>query len=149
MKLKRMIATLFISLMMAFSVTSVAFAADMNVSEVSAEICTLINNERAEHGLNTLCWSDRLAQDASVRTDEVMINWSHTRPNGTDWYTLDPEYMYGEILANQYTKATNVVQAWLNSSAHKNVMLGNTYTQMGLAAKQNSDGCWYYTVEFY
>ncbi len=119
------------------------------MSEVSAGICVLINQIRAENGLKMYKWNDRLAQDASVRCTEIMINWSHTRPDGSDWWTLDPECMYGEILAKGYRSAESVVKGWMDSDTHRAEILRADCTDIGLSMQRNeTDGLWYYAISF-
>lgn len=122
---------------------------EVNVSEVSAGICVRINEIRAEYGLRPYLWNDRLAQDASIRCIEVMTNWSHTRPDGSDWWTLDPECMYGEILAKGYRSAETVVNAWMDSATHKEEILRSDCAYIGLSMQKcEIDGLWYYAVSF-
>lgn len=73
----------------------------------------LLNEIRRENGLNVLTWNDDLGPAALIRAQEATILWSHTRPDGTDWYTVNPDLVYGENLANGYTTAENVVNAWM------------------------------------
>lgn len=144
--IRRSLAVCFVSVMLVFSMAFSSFA-EVNVSTTSASVCALINEERAKNGLKLLKWNDRLAQDASVRSDEAMVNWSHTRPNGSDWWTLDPECMYGEVLAKNYNSAEAVVNAWMESPSHKEVILRDDLSDMGISMKEGTEG-WYYTVEF-
>ena len=71
----------------------------------------LINQQRAALGLAALVWSDGLAKDAQVRAQECEKSFSHTRPNGTDWWTVDSNLMYGENLAKGYDLDTAVERA--------------------------------------
>lgn len=144
--IKKAFAMCTVSMMLMLS-TTFASLAEVNVSETSASVCVLINKEREKNGLKLLKWNDRLAQDASVRGREATVSWSHTRPNGTDWWTLDPECMYGEILAKNYDTAEDVVNAWMESPTHKEEILRSDITDMGLAMVKGSEG-WYYAVEF-
>ena len=53
----------------------------------------------------------------------------------------------GENVAAGQTSATAVMNAWLNSSSHKENIEGN-FTHIGIAAIQNSNGTYYYTQLF-
>lgn len=120
---------------------------EVNISEVSASICVKINENRAKHGLKPYKWNDRLAQDASIRCVESMASWSHTRPDGSDWWTLDPECMYGEVLAKGFTNAESVVNGWMESPTHAEQILRTDCTDIGLSMQKcEADGLWYYAV---
>ena len=62
----------------------------------------IVNAKRAENGLATLNWSNGLESCAMVRATEAASKFSHTRPNGKDWYTVNSELMWGENLAKGY-----------------------------------------------
>ena len=48
-----------------------------------------INKIRIEHGLSALQWTAPLNVAAMIRAKECSIKWSHTRPNGQDFWTVD------------------------------------------------------------
>lgn len=108
----------------------------------------LINQQRAALGLAALVWSDGLAKDAQVRAKECEQSFSHTRPNGTDWWTVDSNLMYGENLAYNYADANSVVSAWMASPTHKANIVNGEFTTVGMAAYQTAGGVWYWAQEF-
>ena len=109
----------------------------------------LLNEIRRENGLNVLTWNDDLGPAALIRAQEATILWSHTRPDGTDWYTVNPDLVYGENLANGYTTAENVVNAWMASSTHKENILSSEFTSGNIQIVENSNGTWYWAEEFF
>ena len=68
----------------------------------------IVNAKRAENGLAALNWSNGLESCAMVRAQEAASKFSHTRPNGKDWYTVNSELMWGENLAKGYDLDTAV-----------------------------------------
>lgn len=108
----------------------------------------LVNQERAAQGEDALVWSDGLEKDAQVRAQECEQSFSHTRPNGTDWWTVDSNLMYGENLAYNYNDATSVVNAWMASPTHKANIMNGEFATVGIAAYQTADGTWYWAQEF-
>ena len=108
----------------------------------------LVNEERAEQGLTSLTWSDALTQAAAVRAQECETSFSHTRPDGTDWWTVNSDLMYGENLAYNYNSAAEVVEAWMNSEGHRANILKSSYTTIGIACYQTAAGKWYWAQEF-
>lgn len=83
----------------------------------------LINDYRQAHGLKALLWNNDLEAAAAVRADEARSCWSHTRPNGQPWYTVNPSIMYGENLGRGYSDADSLVQAWKDSPTHNENLL--------------------------
>ena len=71
----------------------------------------IVNAKRAENGLAALNWSNGLESCAMVRATEAASKFSHTRPNGKDWYTVNSELMWGENLAKGYDLDTAVERA--------------------------------------
>ena len=108
----------------------------------------LVNQQRAAQGLAALIWSDGLEKDAEVRAQECEQSFSHTRPNGTDWWTVDSNLMYGENLAYNYSDANSVVNAWMASPTHKANIMNGEFATVGIAAYQTSGGVWYWAQEF-
>lgn len=127
------------SAVMAFS----AFAAP-NAEE--NEIIRLTNEYRQANGLNALAVDDRMEEAATTRALEASVLWSHTRPDGTQWYTANEDLLYGENLASYYTKPENVVNAWINSDAHRENLLKDFDTIC--VKKVIVNGVPYYAEEF-
>lgn len=108
----------------------------------------LVNEERTEYGLTELTWSEALEQAAAVRAQECETSFSHTRPDGTDWWTVNSDVMYGENLAYNYNTAQEVVEAWMNSEGHRANILKAGYATIGIACYQTAAGKWYWAQEF-
>ena len=104
---------------------------------VEYELFILINNERAAHGLAPLSWSGSLADCAYIRASEAVDCFSHTRPDGSDWYTVNPSIMYGENLATGQETAQQVFNDWMASPGHRDNILG-PYSTYGSARVGNT-----------
>ncbi len=115
---------------------------------MSRSALDLVNQQRAAAGLNALTWSTALESCAQVRAMECEQSFSHTRPNGTDWWTVNDAIMYGENLAYNYSDAASVVNAWMASPTHKANIMNASFTTMGIAAYQTASGIWYWAQEF-
>lgn len=109
------------------------------------EALDLVNEERAEAGLSDLSWSNGLAAAANVRAEELPDLFSHTRPDGSDWYTVDANIMFGENLAEFYNTPEEVVDAWMNSPSHKENIMDGEYGTCGIAIYK--DGSQYYWAQ--
>lgn len=107
-----------------------------------------INAERAARGLKELVKGGDLAAAAAVRAKEIVNPFSHTRPNGTEWWTVNSSVCYGENLAYGYTSADEVIDAWMNSPAHREVMLADDFISCGIGVFEASDNVLYFSAEF-
>jgi uncharacterized protein YkwD len=87
-----------------------------------------INAVRVQNGLQPLTLSTALVADAKIRAAECAVQFSHTRPDGSSWYTLDSANMYGENLAANYANAEDVVSAWMASPTHRANLLCADFT---------------------
>ena len=120
-------------------------AASMRQAAVTAlDMC---NQKRTAAGLGTLTWNNGLESAAMVRAQEIVGTWSHTRPNGSDWYTVNSSIMYGENLAKGYSSASDCVAAWMASPTHRENVLYADFRTCGIAIYEQG-GAWYWAEEF-
>ncbi|WP_051656690.1 CAP domain-containing protein [Butyrivibrio sp. AE3004] len=108
----------------------------------------LVNQKRSAAGLGQLSWSDALTQAALVRAQEIVGTFSHSRPNGTEWYTVNSSIMYGENLAKLYNTGDAVVDAWMASPTHAANIMEGGFKTVGIAVFQADNGNWYWAQEF-
>lgn len=105
-----------------YRVTGIYYAAE------SKKELTYVNRARKEEGLPPLKWDAKLEEAAIQRALEQYVSFSHTRPDGSHWRTVD-QYSNGENLAmgvNTYFDAETVTEGWLNSPDHySNIMAGD------------------------
>ena len=131
---------------------AIALAGSAASSQAALDACSavlgLMNQQRAAQGLSNLAWSDALTNAAQVRANEITTSFSHTRPNGSAFWTVDSNVQYGENLAKLYQSADSVFQAWMNSPTHKANIMDGGYKTVGIAVCQVDDGSWYWAQEF-
>lgn len=108
----------------------------------------IVNEQRREAGLGALSWNTGLEQASAVRAVEASESFSHTRPNGTDWWTVNSNLMYGENLAKGFASAGDAVTAWLNSPTHKANIMDAEFTSGAIAIHIAENGQWYWANEF-
>ena len=118
-----------------------------NYIQAAQSALNAVNQQRAAAGLAALRWDDNLAACAMIRATELPAVFSHTRPNGQDWYTVAPNVMYGENLAYGFTSPDAAVSAWMNSPAHKQNILTPGFVLCGIGT-YNANGTWYWSQEF-
>ena len=127
-------------------------------ADVKDEIIELTNEVRAEHGAAALTKSDLLMKMAQQRADESaeMQKTDHTRPDGTDMYTILAEYgldflkvQFNENLATAYDlDADLVVNALAESSGHLQTMTATNKTLIGVGIARGDDGRYYFCQIF-
>ncbi len=121
---------------------------DGSVESAAMNAAVLVNKERVAAGLPELSWSQGLKEAASVRAGELQTKFSHTRPDGSAWYTVNEALVYGENLAKGYNGSASVVDAWMKSPTHKANILSSQFTTIGISLVQGTDGVWYWAQEF-
>ena len=85
-------------------------------------VIELVNQERTSRGLQPLLKHDGLMVAAAARAKELSQRYSHTRPNGSECFTilwhLGIDYGYaGENIAMGQRTPEIVMNDWMNSSA--------------------------------
>ena len=96
------------------------------MKQMLAELLMLINLERAKVGASALAYRPEIEQASNLRAQEASQTWSHTRPNGTPYYTAD-ERIWGENLAKNYGTAQDILNAWMNSETHRKNLLNGKF----------------------
>ncbi|MBR3523317.1 MAG: CAP domain-containing protein [Bacilli bacterium] len=120
-------------------------------NDYAYQVLYLINQIRKENGLGELTMDYTLMQIANIRAEEATRNWSHTRPDGSNWWTLHQQYglhgKFGENLAYGQEDPAEVVQDWMDSEGHRvNILTPDFYT-IGISVYYN-DGVYYWSQEF-
>lgn len=111
-------------------------------------VFNLMNQVRVQNGLAVLVWNTALEHAAQVRAKEAATKWSHTRPDGSDFWTVDPEVQYGENLAKNYKTADKAYEAWMKSPTHAENIMDAKYRTVAIAIHQADNGQWYWAEEF-
>lgn len=100
-----------------------------------------INNVRAAAGLGSLAQTNELMAAATIRAKEQAQSFSHTRPNGSEFWTVDSSVCYGECLSKGYNE-NEVTDAWMNSPSHKAIIMDNGYKTMGVGIHEENGVCY-------
>ena len=119
------------------------------------EVLNLVNDERVKEGLEPLVWNNSAASAAKIRSDEVVAQMSHTRPNEsrgiTALYDVGVNWnMAGENLAGGQGSPEAVMAAWMNSEVHRANILKPGYTSLGVACLYVPNSTYgYYWVQLF
>lgn len=116
------------------------FAASASAASLSDEIVENVNIERQKQGKNILERSEALDKAAMLKAKDMIGNnyFAHTSPEGVDpWHWIekvDYQYKYaGENLAMDFKTANGVHKAWMKSPAHRDNIVAEKYTEIGVA----------------
>ena len=125
-------------------------------SAYASEVLRLVNIEREKVGAAYLVLDGALCNAANMRAIEMDYsgNFSHTRPDGRDCFTVFSFceisfYTCGENIAAGYPTPAAVVKGWMNSTGHKANILNAAFTKMGLGySTGDGEYCHYWAQEF-
>lgn len=119
--------------------------------EYVAEVLRLVNVERAKYKLPALVLDDKLCMAAQIRASECaqLDDISHDRPDGSSCFTvlqqLNIAYNYtGENLAAGHKTPAAVVDGWMNSDGHRENILDEHFTKIGIGYCEAPDGVYKY-----
>lgn len=107
------------------------------------EVARLVNVKRVENGLKPLTVNEKLRK-SSVNKAREMIDqdyFAHDSPDGTETWKFFKEAGYnnwrfiGENLARGYLTSSEIVDGWMLSQGHKEIMLNKDITEMGVAVE--------------
>ena len=111
------------------------------ISAQSVMILDNLNAQRAAAGLSALTQTNELVAAATIRAQEQEQLFSHTRPNGSEFWTVDSSVCYGECLSRGYNE-NEVTTAWMNSPTHKAVIMDGGYKTAGIGYYVNNGVCY-------
>lgn len=101
----------------------------------AAELISIINGYRQDAGIAKLTTTAALNKAAKIRVQEIVQQFSHTRPNGTGCFTVDPENIQGENIAkgSGLPTAQSAASGFMNSTGHRENAMRTTFTKTGAA----------------
>lgn len=133
-------------LVIAFLMTMVFKQANLHnvlgfATDISGDkLYQLTNEQRQKNNLPSLSLNSSLSLAAQKKAENMFQEnyWSHYSPDGkTPWdFILGASYKYeyaGENLAKNFLFSNGVIDAWMNSSTHRENILKKEYTEVGYA----------------
>lgn len=124
------------------------------VTALENQVVELVNAERIQRGLRPLTLNWQLARVARYKSEDMDKNnyFSHQSPTygspfdmlrsfGIKFSTAAENIAYGQ------TTAQSVMNTWMNSTGHRNNILNNNFTEIGVGYS-NSRGTPYWTQMF-
>ena len=129
-------------------------AVEIRAQKYAQEVLALVNKERAAAGLSAYTLDDTLCQAANIRAQEIVSEFSHTRPDGTSCFSVLQQFNYqhmkaGENIAAGQSTPEQVVDSWMHSEGHRANILSTDYTKMGVGYWESSTGYTYYWTQLF
>ena len=161
MKLPTLLPTLVLLSLMSFSCSTDVIEEDKieaiqnshipQTKTIEVEVLELINSHRINIGLQPLNGMSTIKAEAFGHTDYMIENDEVSHAN---FFQRKNNLMnnvgaltVAENVAYAFSTPESVVNAWLNSEGHKNVIEGD-YTDFDISAEMDENGRWYYTNIF-
>jgi len=110
---------------------------------LALEVIRRTNAEREKHGLGPLITDEALMELAMIRAEEVSYKYSHERPDGSRVVHLG----YGENVGAKATPKKQV-SSWMSSEGHRENILLDWYSSIGVGYYQADDGSTYWVQVF-
>ena len=97
----------------------------------------LTNYYRSQYGVGGLTLDSTLCDAAATRAREIASYFSHTRPDGSQWYTVS-SLAHGEnIVMGTSMDADSAMTRWMDSQGHRNNILDGSYGSLGVGCYQS------------
>ena len=123
-----------------------AQAEKFDAEPLALEAFGLINEARTENGLHEVVLDEEAMELAKMRVPELEERYGHTRPDGT---RMSQTYRCGEIINRRASTPQIAVESWLDSPAHREIILAERYHSAGVACWKGADGVTYGCMLFY
>ncbi len=121
---------------------------DTGLRAIAYDAYQQVNDERTSAGLDELKWDKNLETVSSVRAQECSQSFSHTRPDGRPWYTVNSKVQGGENLAFGFDSADDAVEAWMNSPTHRDNILYDEFAKVAISIYEDDGGTCYWAQEY-
>lgn len=123
-------------------------SSDTSLRSQALRAYNLVNEQRAMAGAGSLTWDPSLESTSNVRALEASQSFSHTRPDGSPWYTVNSAIMGGENLAYGFNDAESAMAAWMASPTHADNVLYDGFTRMAISVYSADNGTCYWAQEY-
>lgn len=104
--------------------------------DLADSLYNAINKRRASSKLVKLTMDKKLQDDAMSRAAELVVLFSHTRPNGEKYITIN-EYVLAEVIdESTKTNMEAVLNDTLKNSKNKSIVMNKDYRYIGIGCVQ-------------
>ncbi len=125
--------------------------------EAAQEMLRLVNEARAEAGVAPLTFNYTYYPCAEIRAHEIGVNYSHTRPNGKDCFSVLEEQGFkhvgsrGENIYNPHGDDVSPADgqaAFMKSQGHRENILDPAYTSAAICVLYTEDRSYFVQMFF-
>jgi len=123
-------------------------------NDFEEQVVNLVNMEREQRGINPLIANPELTRVARYKSQDMESNnyFSHQSPNYGSPFDMLRNFgisflAAGENIAKGQTSAQSVMDAWMNSTGHRENILNPNFTEIGVGYSNNY-GVPYWTQMF-
>jgi uncharacterized protein YkwD len=159
--LTRRLAVALLAVSLAALVTApTVHAASARLTPTEKAVIRLMNQVRARHGLPALKTSRRLARAADGHSRDMLRHdfFAHESSDGTSFDRRVRAYGHASVVGENLamlpgvrSAAHMVVQMWLDSAAHREILLSHGFRRVGVGKRSGQLGAQWatvYTVDF-
>lgn len=123
--------------------------------KMAKQVCRIANQKRVQKGVGKLKLDAKLTKLANKRAKEIVKEFSHTRPDGRDCFSIldDNNISYracGENVAAGQSTPKSVMNSWMHSEGHKRNILNSNFKKIGIGYCKASGSVYkYYWVQIF
>jgi uncharacterized protein YkwD len=131
-----------------------AGAATSSPTTLENQVATLINQQRGTAKCHALVTNEKLRVAARRHSADMASHkmFSHVGTNGSTFVTREAEAGYSQAMAENiawgWRTPAELVNAWMNSPAHRTNILNCAAKSVGVGVGYGSDGTPYWTQDF-
>lgn len=141
--MKKLLA-IFPALLLVMSLVTLAEAYTLSPEEI--EVIDLINAERQSQGIALLLHNATLSAAAHSHSVDMATNnfFDHDSFDGTSCFDRIEEAGYssskmGEVIGGGYSEAQSIVNAWMTSPEHEELLLSSDFDRIGAGYYYDAD----------
>lgn len=124
----------------------------VNYSALELDILDLVNAHRESKGIQSLdnlnIISSVALSHTSYMVETGLVNHDNFPERNENLVVQADAKAVGENVAYGFNSAEGVVEAWLRSDEHREILENSSYTHFGISTEKNADGRNYFTQIF-
>lgn len=124
----------------------------VSYSAIELDILNLVNTHRESKGIQALenlnIISSIALSHTSYMVETGLVNHDNFPERNENLVVQADAKAVGENVAYGFNSAEGVVEAWLRSDEHREIIENGSYTHFGISTEKNADGRNYFTQIF-
>lgn len=123
------------------------------MAELADKVFALTVTEREKAGITTTLQKKLdIEEEVMQRAVEISTKFSHTRPDGTEFYTIygvSKNFNYAENIAAGPKSPAEALKSWMNEDNYRESILNDKYTGLAVGVYRDASGRLYWVQCFY